>query len=144
MFQADATPFYFAEASMTANETDMASSVHDLFPPVFATARMIALMELAAARCLLPLLESDGSEESVGVGVDVTHSAPSPLGSRITARATWLGREGTLHRFAVIAEDESGEIGRGTHTRAIVQTRRIVAGAAKRQAAVQPCAAASR
>lgn len=125
-----------AEASMTVTEADLACSLstetRDTFPSVFATARMIALMELAAARCLWPLLGADGAERSVGVGFELAHSAPTPVGGQVTARATWLGREGKLHRFLVVAEDDAGEIGRGAHTRAIVQTERLLAGASKR------------
>jgi predicted thioesterase len=102
-----------------------------VFPPVFATARMIALMELAAARCLLPRLRDVG-ERSVGVGIEATHTAPTPVDTRVTARATWLGQEGKVHRFSVVVEDEAGEVGRGTHTRVTVQTGRLLAGAAKR------------
>jgi fluoroacetyl-CoA thioesterase len=41
-------------------------------------------------------------------------------------------REGTLFRFKVEAFDDAGPIGEGVHTRAIVTTSRLLAGAAKR------------
>src|ERR1019366_5891527 len=45
-----------AEASYVADDDDMAGSFciaeHDVFPQVFSTARMIALMETAGARAL--------------------------------------------------------------------------------------------
>jgi fluoroacetyl-CoA thioesterase len=134
MPNADATPLPTAEASLVVREPDLASvlamGVDEAFPAVFATARMIALMEIAAARCLVPLHQP--GELSVGVGVDVEHLAPTPLGARVTARATYLGPEGKLHRFEVVAHDDAGEIGRGLHTRAVVETRRIVEGAKRR------------
>ncbi len=40
--------------------------------------------------------------------------------------------EGKLYVFEVVATDDAGEIGRGTHRRAIVSVERIMAGAAKR------------
>jgi predicted thioesterase len=114
--------------------TDLASALapaaEDPFPPVFATSRMIALMEIAAARSLVPLLE-DG-ELSVGVSVDIRHTAATPLGGRVTAKATYAGLNGKLHRFELTAEDDGGEIGRGTHERAIVKSARLLEGAAKR------------
>ena len=121
-------------AEMIVGVVDLASSLSvnatDDFPKVFATARMVALMEIAAARLLQPTLE-DG-ELSVGVSVDITHSAPTPLGARVTATARYLGREGKLYLFEVVAEDEGGEVGRGTHKRAIVNSERLKAGANKR------------
>ena len=102
----------------------------DAFPKVFATARMIGLMEIAAARVLQPLLSP--GELSVGVTVDITHTAPTPPGVTVTATARYAGREGKLFLFEVSAGDPGGEIGRGWHKRAIVASERLESGAAKR------------
>jgi predicted thioesterase len=104
----------------------------DAFPAVFATARMIGLMEIAAARVLQPLLGP--GELSVGVAVDVTHSAPTPPGAQVTATARYAGREGKLFLFEVSASDPGGEIGRGWHKRAIVTSERLQGAAARRVA----------
>ena len=49
-----------AEASLTVQPSDTAEALRlggeDVFPAVFATSRMGALMEIAAARLLRPLL----------------------------------------------------------------------------------------
>ncbi len=103
----------------------------DTFPPVFATSRMIALMELAAARVLRPLLQA--GEMSVGVGVEARHTAATPVGSRVHAEATYSGREGKLYAFEVVAYDEAGIIGTCKHTRAIISAERLMQGAAKRR-----------
>jgi predicted thioesterase len=101
------------------------------FPDVFATSRMIGLMEVAAARCLLPLL--DDGEMSVGVSVDVRHIAPTPPGATVTATARFVEVvDGKLYRFEVVAADGAGEVGRGTHDRAIVKTAKLLARAAGR------------
>src|SRR5205085_8623 len=69
----------------------------DRFPRVLGTARLIALMELAAARAMQPIL---GEEElSVGVGVRVEHNAPTPTGGTVRMSARYLGPEGKFHRF---------------------------------------------
>ncbi|HEY1433758.1 MAG TPA: thioesterase, partial [Thermoanaerobaculia bacterium] len=102
----------------------------DAFPPVFATARLVALMELAAARLLAPHLGV--GELSVGVTVDVAHTAATPEGVDVEAAARYLGRDGKLFVFEVIARDRGGEIGRATHRRAIVSSGRLAAGAARR------------
>lgn len=123
-----------AEASWIVSESDLASRLSDghsgTFPDVFSTARMVALMELAAARVLLPALAP--GELSVGVLVDVVHTAATPPGVRVRANARYVGREGKAYAFEVTASDPGGEIGRGKHHRAIIDSERLVRGAAKR------------
>lgn len=115
-------------------ERELASTLRfdpaDEFPAVYATSRMIGLMEVAASRILGPLLEND--ELSVGVTVDIVHSAATPPGATVTATARYVGQEGKLYVFEVTAADNAGEVGRGTHKRAVISTARLLAGAAKR------------
>ena len=121
-------------ATIVVGPQDLASSISnqtgDEFPSVFATARMIGLMEIAAARVLQPLLGP--GELSVGVTVDVSHTAPTPPGAKVTATARYAGREGKLFLFEVSVVDPGGEVGRGWHKRAIVSSERLQSGAAKR------------
>lgn len=121
-------------ATLVVGPQDLASSISsqtgDEFPPVLATARMIALMEIAAARVLQPLLGP--GELSVGVTVDVSHTAPTPLGAQVTATARYVRREGKLFLFEVSVADPGGEVGRGRHERAIVSNERLQSAAAKR------------
>src|ERR1041384_3397678 len=123
-----------ATAEWTVGPADLASALpietEDEFPPVFATARMIGLMEIAAARVLQPLLGP--GELSVGVTADVSHTAPTPVGAQVTATARYAGREGKLFLFEVSVTDPAGEVGRGWHKRAIVLNERLQSGAAKR------------
>ena len=123
-----------ATAEHVVGPEDLASSlpikIGDQFPAVFATARMVALMEIAAARVLQPLLGP--GELSVGVTVDVSHTAPTPPGVQVTTTARYTGREGKLFVFEVSASDPGGEIGRGWHKRAIVMSERLQSAAAKR------------
>ncbi len=124
-------------AELVVQQSDCASALEagnapdEKFPAVFATTRMIALMEMSGARVLKPLLRDD--EMSVGVTVDVIHSAATPIGAKVTATATYRGRDGKLFVFDVIAHDPGGEIGRGTHKRAIISRERLLSGAAKRR-----------
>jgi fluoroacetyl-CoA thioesterase len=102
----------------------------DVFPDVLATARMVALMELAAARLMRPLLGP--GELSVGVKVDVEHTAATPLYCEVVARAIYLGGAGKLHRFSVELLDGGGVAGKGLHERAIVRTDRLLEKAQRR------------
>ena len=128
-------PGLSASAETRVADSDLASALHfepgDEFPAVFATSRLVALMEVAAARVLRPYLEE--GELSVGVAVDIVHAAATPLGGVVTATARFAGQEGKLFVFHVSASDGAGEVGRGTHKRAVVLTSRLVAGAAKRK-----------
>ena len=125
-----------ASARLTVAPSDLANTLNlepgDAFPPVFATSRMVGLMEVAAARVLRPHLGP--GELSVGVSLDVTHTAATPPGATVTATAKLVGREGKLFLFEVSAADNAGEVGRGTHKRAVVTTERLLAGAARRGA----------
>jgi len=123
-----------SEAVMVVRNEDsaraLAVSLEDDFPDVFATSRMVALMELAAARGMKKLLNA--GQLSVGVGVDVKHLAATPVGIEVRATATFLGMAEKLYRFKVEAFDAGGLIGEGEHTRAIVSTERLLDGAASR------------
>jgi fluoroacetyl-CoA thioesterase len=125
-----------AEATLVVADEDTAQHIalaaEDAFPEVFATSRMIALMEVAAARAMHSLL-GDG-QLSVGVSLDVRHTAATPVGSRVRAVATYLRTEAKLLRFRVEAFDDAGPIGSGEHTRAIVDASRLLAGAQRRRA----------
>jgi fluoroacetyl-CoA thioesterase len=123
-----------ASVTLVVATSDLASTLSadplDDFPPVFATSRMIALMELAAAK-LLRACQGPG-ELSVGVTVDITHSAATPAGVEVKATARYTGREGKLFVFEVVAHDPGGEIGRGVHKRAIISRERLMFGATRR------------
>jgi predicted thioesterase len=123
------------EAKLVVQSSDTAHAVslspEDSFPEVFATSRMVALMEVAAARLMKPLLGA--GELSVGVSIAVKHTAATPVGSTVRAVATYQGPDGRLFKFKVEAFDDAGPIGEGEHVRAIIATDRLVAGAAKRK-----------
>lgn len=122
------------ELEYQVTQTDLAKTLsideQDDFPEVLATSRMIALMELAAARLMKGLLSEE--ELSVGVNVNVTHMAATLQGDTVRALAKYTGMEGKLYQFNVSLYDTGGIAGEGTHTRAIVKTSRLLQGAKKR------------
>ncbi|MSU59813.1 MAG: thioesterase [Pedosphaera sp.] len=124
-------------AELVVSTSDLASALpldsSDAFPAVFATARLVALMEIASARLLRPCLAP--GQLSVGVSVEITHSAPTPLGATVSATARYVGRDGKLFAFEVVASDAAGEVGRATHKRAIVDVERLQSSASRRIAA---------
>ena len=90
---------------------------------VFSTPSMINLMEHAARQALQPHL--DPGEESVGVDVQITHSAATPPRNEVTAVATVTAIDKNVVSFEVVAKDRWGEIGRGTHRRAVIETTKF-------------------
>jgi predicted thioesterase len=126
------------EVVYTVLQKDLASEVavgrEDTFPEVLATSRMIGLMEVSAARLMKPLLKP--GELSVGVGVDIKHFAPTPVGEEVRVVATFLEPEGKLYLFEVEVFDRAGKVAGGKHSRAIVEKARLMDGAKKRMAKV--------
>ena len=84
---------------------------------------MINLMEAAALDAIESLLP-DG-HQSLGIRLDVTHQAATPVGMRVTANASVTGIEGRTVRFAVEARDEKEIIGGGSHERVVVNVARF-------------------
>ena len=100
--------------------------------PVFGTPFMAAMMENAAMTALQSFLgEGQGS---VGTRLDITHDAPTPVGMKVCAEAeiTAVSENGRMVDFQVSAWDEKGPIGKGTHTRAIIQNERFLAKCAEK------------
>lgn len=83
-----------------------------------STSIMTQLMEAAAVKAIEGRLAADMI--SVGTLIDITHAAPTPVGMKVVAQATLVEVEGRRLVFSVVAEDEAGPIGKGTHHRVIV------------------------
>ncbi len=92
-------------------------------PPVFATAEMIRMMEMAAYHLLEPFYEE--GEASVGTAIDVRHTAATPLGMRVRARARLTKVDGKRFLFDVAAFDEKERVGAGTHERFVIDIDRF-------------------
>jgi fluoroacetyl-CoA thioesterase len=122
-----------AEAVQIVTQDDLASilgEVDDIFPKVFATSKMVALMEIASSRVLKKFLSS--SECSVGIEININHMSPSSLGSKVRAQAELIEIVDHIFTFTVKAFDESGLIGEGTHKRSIVDIERLEKGALRK------------
>lgn len=94
-------------------------------PPVLATAVMIGFMEQTCIQALRPYL--DLGEHTLGIGVDMTHDAPTLPGATVTATVELQEIEGRTLHFLVSCADEHGLIGEGKHKRAVIQIERFMA-----------------
>lgn len=97
---------------------------------VFATPMMISLMEKAAVLSIEPYLEP--GQSSVGIHIDVSHCAATPLGMTVWAETEVTGIDRRKVTFSVKAFDERGLIGEGTHERFIIDMDRFQAKAENR------------
>ena len=100
-------------------------------PEVFATAFMIGLMEWTCVQLLEPHL--DEGEGSVGVHVDVSHTAATPPGLTVTVEAECVEVRGPRAKFTLRAHDGVDEISTGTHDRFIVAWNRFDRGLAPKR-----------
>ena len=85
---------------------------------VYGTPEMIRDIEWSCRDFMLE--HADEGEDSVGIGVDVTHSAATPLGMWVDIEATVTKVKGHFVTFEVVLRDAVEEVGRGTHYRAMV------------------------
>lgn len=90
---------------------------------VFATPAMIALMEKTAWESVAGELEEGCG--TVGISLNITHDAPTPLGKEVTCESVLTGVEGRKLTFEVKAFDEKGLIGKGVHERFIVDDHKF-------------------
>ena len=114
-----------AEDFVTKENTALALGSGSL--KVFATPAMIRLIERAAAELVEKNLPPEST--SVGISLDIKHTAPTPLGMTVRADVKIVSVDGRKIIFDAVAFDERGEIGRGTHERFIVDRTKFQAKA---------------
>lgn len=93
-------------------------------PEVYGTLMLVFHMEMTAVDAIRPYLPKGWV--SVGIEVDTTHLAPTPVGATVTLKAvvTAVGERDVS--FAVEAHDGVESIGAGTHRRAPVEVSRFM------------------
>lgn len=91
--------------------------------PVLATPVMINVIEAAALAAIEHLLPA--GHQSLGIHLEVSHVAATPVGLRVTATAEVMRVEGRTITFRVEAHDEVERIGGGTHQRVVVSVARF-------------------
>ncbi|HEY9312918.1 thioesterase family protein [Williamsia sp.] len=101
------------------------SEDYRIMPEVFATGFMVGLLEWSAILALRPVL--DEGEGSLGTMVNITHSAPTPPGARLTVTARCTRVERNYLEWEVEARDDEGEVAaKGTHGRHVIDTARFL------------------
>lgn len=109
-------------ADMTVTEEDTAKAYNSGALEVFATPGMIALMECASFELL-----KDKGADSVGTELNIQHLRACLPGTDVWAIAEVGSINGKWVKFNVAAYDQKGEIGKGTHTRYIIDPNKFMA-----------------
>ena len=115
------------EASVEVVFENTAAAVGSGALEVFGTPSMIALMEKAALQSVQPYL--DEGQGTVGLHLDVTHLAATPVGMTVRAESELEKVEGRMLFFQVRAYAGDELIGEGRHQRCIVYNDRFLAKA---------------
>ncbi len=116
-------PGLTGSAELTVGPEHTAARVGSGEIAVLATPVMINLIEAAALAAIEHLLPE--GHQSLGIHLDVSHTAATPVGLRVVAAAEVIGVEGRTITFRVEARDEREVIGGGTHQRVVVNVARF-------------------
>jgi fluoroacetyl-CoA thioesterase len=101
----------------------LASELDPSLASVLSTPTMVAMMEQAAIEAIKPFL--DAGESSVGMSIEVSHTAATPPGHRARAEAEVTRVEGRRLELSVRAFDDVEQIGSVTHRRAVVDAAKF-------------------
>lgn len=114
-------PGLTGSASFIVSREHLAITIGSGIVEVLSTPMLINGMENAAMNAVEPYLEQ--GETTVGIYIETTHNAATPLGMKadFSATLTEISANGKILAFQVEARDEAGKIGGGIHRRAIVR-----------------------
>lgn len=101
----------------------LASELDSSLAAVLSTPTMVAMMEQSAINAIKPFL--DAGESSVGMTIEVSHTAATPPGHRVRAEAEVTKVEGRRLEFSVCAFDDVEQIGSGSHRRAVIDAAKF-------------------
>ena len=112
------------EVSTTVEREDTAYEVGSGSFLVYATPCMVALMEGAACEAIAAAMDED--KTSVGTELNISHLSATPVGLEVRAEAEVTAVDGNSITFNIVAYDEKGKIGEGTHKRYVVTSQRFL------------------
>jgi len=93
-------------------------------PNVLATGYLVGLIEWACIEAVNPHLDWP-AEQTVGIHVNLSHSAATPPGFTVTVTGRLTAVEGRKLTFDVSAQDGVDKICEGTHQRFVIDAARF-------------------
>ena len=90
-----------------------------VMPKVFATGYLVGLIEWTCIQALNPHLDWP-QEQTVGIGIEVSHLAATPPGFEVTVRVKLVEVDGKRLVFEVEAHDDADLVSRGRHERFVI------------------------
>jgi fluoroacetyl-CoA thioesterase len=100
-----------------------AKCFYENLPPVFATPFLAGFMERACAELINEHL--DPGEQSVGISMNLKHTAATPLGMTVRITTEVITVEGAKLTFQLAAWDEAEPIGQAVHERFIINAEKF-------------------
>jgi fluoroacetyl-CoA thioesterase len=97
-----------------------------VMPRVLATGYMVGLFEWACIQALIPHLDWP-REQTVGIGVNLSHVAATPPGLVVTVRVLLEKVEGRKLTFFIEADDGVDLISQGYHERFVIDAAKFTA-----------------
>ena len=102
-----------------------------VMPDVFATGYMVGLFEFACIKAVNAHLDWP-REQSVGIAIDVNHTAATPPGFTVTVKGALEKVEGRKLTFTLTAHDGMDQISTGTHQRYVIDADKFNAQVAQK------------
>ena len=118
------------EIERETTEDMSAQKVFPYVPHVYATSVMVGHMEAVCAEMVLPHLGE--GEQTVGIGMQFSHTAATPLGMKVRFSAKLIEVDGRKLVFEVEGFDEADKIGKATHQRFIINAEKFNSNVAKK------------
>ncbi|MCL6620472.1 MAG: thioesterase family protein [Syntrophobacterales bacterium] len=112
------------EKEITTGPEHSARNFFPDLPDVFGTPYLVGLFEGVSAELMAPHLSP--GEQSVGAGMDLKHTAPTPLGMKVRAVTELVEVDKRKHVFRLEAFDEKEKIGEATHIRYIIDAAKFM------------------
>lgn len=112
----------FKEIVVSADKTAIAYGSGTV--EVYATPAMIALVEQTSMESVAKFLPE--GFVTVGTEVSIKHLKATLPGKTVICRSKLIASDGKKLVFEVVANDESGLIGKGTHTRYIINKQLFI------------------
>ena len=102
-------------------------------PAVLATGYMVGLFEFTCIKAINEHIDWP-RQQTVGIHVNVSHTAATPPGFTITVKGRLEKIDGRKLSFSLVAHDGVDTISKGTHDRFIIDADKFNAAVAKKTA----------